>query len=165
MGKKGVSPVVATVLIITLTVVTIGIIAPTVIKFTNENLDKSKECFDIMDDIKLEDLGYTCTTNGETSFSVRIENAAITGFKVGLIASGSSTVRDVSGGTSISDMKMYGATMGDLLSVPGVGEVKTYVVSGDYDRVEVFPILESGRTCDDGDSIKIATSCTGGGIQ
>ncbi|HIG52269.1 TPA: type IV pilin [Candidatus Pacearchaeota archaeon] len=72
MGKKGVSPVVATVLIITLTVVTIGIIAPTVIKFTNENLDKSKECFDIMEDIKLEDLGYTCTTNGETSFSFRI---------------------------------------------------------------------------------------------
>ncbi|HIG52268.1 TPA: hypothetical protein EYQ19_02535 [Candidatus Pacearchaeota archaeon] len=114
-------------------------------------------------------LGYTCT-NIEvspplTAFSVRIENAAITGFKVGLIASGSSTVIDVSEGGSNSDMKMYGADMGGLLSVPGVGEVKTYVVSGVYDRVEVFPILESGRTCDDGDSIKIATSCTGGGIQ
>ena len=173
MGKKGVSPVVATVLIITVTVVTIGIIAPTVIKFTNENLDKSKECFDIMEDIKLEDLGYTCTnievspTLPLTAFSVRIENAAITGFKVGLIASGSSTVIDVSEGGSNSDMKMYGIefVMNSPLSVPGVGEVKTYVVYGVYDRVEVFPILESGRTCDDGDSIKIATSCTGGGIQ
>jgi hypothetical protein len=117
-----------------------------------------------MDDIKLEDLGYTCTNGADTAFSVRIENAAITGFKVGLIASGSSTVMDVSEGESNPDMKMYGATMGGSLSVPGVGEVKTYVVSGVYDRVEVFPILESGRTCDDGDSIKIGNSCTGGGI-
>jgi flagellin-like protein len=60
-SKKGVSAVVATVLIIMITVAAVGIIWAAIIPMVRDNLNKGTACNDAMSDISLvTDGGYTC---------------------------------------------------------------------------------------------------------
>lgn len=60
-NRKGVSAVVATVLIIMITVAAVGIIWAAIIPMVRNSLDKGTACFDAQSDISLvSDGGYTC---------------------------------------------------------------------------------------------------------
>jgi len=168
MERRGLSAVIATVLILLLTVVAISILAVFVIPFVRNNLDGSTACFDTFGDLGFDESAYNCfnetvSPDGRTGFSVKIDNEKIIGFKVGLGASGSSNVFSVLNGTEgdNNQIRMLGAQFGQNIEIPMSGGVRTYIAKGIFDDIEIFPILDDGTTCDKADSIKIRQCLTG----
>src|SRR3989338_10748179 len=98
-GRKGVSPVIATVLLLVLTLVAVSILSVFVIPFVKQSLEGGKECVSALGGISInEETGYLCNVDGATSangnpeyrtaFSVRIDDDNIVGFKANLIYEG-----------------------------------------------------------------------------
>src|SRR3990167_5944643 len=92
MDKKAVSPVIATMLLLVITVVLAGLIMAFVLPFVREQLGEGKECLDVLDGIEFAESQFNCfiitdptTGAGETGFSVKIKKEKVSGFKVSLI--------------------------------------------------------------------------------
>lgn len=84
-SKKGVSAVVATVLIIMITVAAVGIIWAAIIPMVRNSLDKGTACFDAQSDVSLvTDGGYTCINRTSGNISLQIKKGSNT--KVELVA-------------------------------------------------------------------------------
>lgn len=168
--KRGLSTVVATVLIILVTIVVTGIIAEVVINFTNDELKKSKECLDYREYFTFdENLGYTCTDKRNSGvyhgFSIHANvgeqdlSTAIGGFNVVLTKDASSKVIEIKKGQvrnyNAGGVWMFGTPENMILPVNG--EVITYVYNAtpiEYTKAEVYPVLSSGRICELSDSIR-----------
>ena len=70
-NKKGISAVVATVLIILITVAAVTIIWAAIIPMINGQLDRSIVCLDAVSQVQLNDNGYTCKkSNGDVSIQI-----------------------------------------------------------------------------------------------
>ncbi len=163
MFKKGVSPVIATVLLIVITLVAVSLVAVFVVPFVDKNLKGSKDCFAVMDDIKLTDVGYTCSNaafkGGRTGFSVQINDDDIVGFKAILFKEGIANSYTIENGSNLTNIRMLSKNFPIGLETPSTGGVRTYVAIGAYNKVEVNPILRDGRVCDAKESIEV-TKCS-----
>jgi len=157
MNTRGVSPVIATVLIILVTILAAGILAPFVINFTEKNLDESGSCFDILGELAFAETKFNCNYGGHTGFSVQVKSDAITSFKVSLTATGASDVIEIVNGTNPTgspDVRMlqdFFAT--STLLMPQKGGTRTYVAQGAYDSAEVSAVLADGQVCGTSDTI------------
>jgi len=184
-GKRGLSPVIAALLVIMLTVTAVVIIATFLIPFVEDNLNDSTEClpysgyftFEEVFEFSDEDFRYNCYDLSDLhGVSVRAGNIdedkekEIDGFDLLFVREGSSekvSVR-VSGAESCdaggirmlgSDCNIPGSLGG--LEIPGSRGIRTYVYQGSerFDgRVEVYPVLDSDgseRVCEMSDSIKL----------
>ena len=60
MDKKGVSPVIATVLLLVLTIVIGGIIFSVVIPFVKDSLGDSKVCLDVLQGVEFPESKFNC---------------------------------------------------------------------------------------------------------
>ncbi len=168
LQKRGVSPVIATVLLVVITLVAIGILAAFVIPFVNKSLS-NEDCFNILGNLKFEDSSYSCYVNdnpGRTGFSIRVDNKDIVGFKTVFYSGGSSEPVEIinsTDGTALSpEVRMLGNSTN--LVLPKTGGVRTYVVHGIYEKIELYPILSSGTTCDQSDILEDITRCLDSGI-
>ena len=168
-GKRGVSPVIATVLLVVITLVAVAILAAFVIPFVKKNLG-SQDCFNVLGHLKFEDSAYVCSTQGaanRTGFSVRVDDDSVVGFRVILYAGGSSEPVEITNDTDGSILNpqvfMLGKASNSLV-MPQRGGVRTYVAHGVYENIELYPILKSGTTCDQSDSIKDIKRCLDTGI-
>lgn len=166
-NKRAVSPVIATVLLILITVVAASVIAVFVIPFVSNNLDNSKACFAVLGKMTLAESSYLCSAsdsvNGDrTGFSVQFDSSEIDGFVVLAITKGASERIEVMNGTTDTRLKMLrdDETFGvSELIIPSEGGVRTYVYKGAADRIEVYPMLSGGKICDKGDE-KEVNICT-----
>ena len=156
LEKRGVSPVIATVLLLLLTLVIVSILAIFVIPFVQRNLQGGGDCFDVLGDLKFDDSNYNCNCVNEsnadikgTGFSVRIDSEDIAGFKVSLFKQGSADQFDIKNGTQLANIRMLGGQFNGLLEIPVKGGIRTYVANGTYERIEINPILKSGKLCDE----------------
>jgi|SRR3989344_1308821 len=163
MDKKGVSPVIATVLLLVLTIVIGGIIFSVVIPFVKDSLGDSKVCLDVLQGVEFPESKFNCynrtanplvTSGFQTGFSIKLSKEGITGFRVALIDSdGNSDVKDIKTGATFSDVKMVGvqwATSGNLNTVTfpsSVGGQRSYVANKKYIKAELSPITKSGEIC------------------
>jgi len=168
LKKRGVSPVVATVLILLITVVAASIISVFVIPFVREGLSGGQECFEILGDLSFDSSPYNCnyinssdSNIQRTGFSIRMDSDKIIGFKVSLLKSGSADSYEITNGTTdpdvISVIAMLGQNFGNTLVIPDGGGVRTYIANDLFDRVELFPIVGTGRLCEQSDTIEIET--------
>ena len=64
MQKKAISAVVATVLIILITVAAITIIWAAIIPLIQRNIGEGTQCFDATSQLSIEAEGYTCISRG-----------------------------------------------------------------------------------------------------
>lgn len=154
--KGGLSPVIAVVLLLLITIIAAGIIVTFVVPFVNDNLESSGECFDVLGDLSFDETPFNCfnSTNSRTGFSVRVDNDAIIGFRVSLQATGSSNAVDIENGTENSEIRMLtDIDFNQPLQVPERGGVRTYVSMGIFDKAEIFPILKGGGKCELADEI------------
>ena len=159
-SKKGVSPVIATVLLLVLTLVIVSILSVFVIPFVKKSLDGSKDCVDVLGGIRFDDgSAYNCKITNRTGFSVRIDNPIIVGFKLSLYAQGVANPYRIENGSSFSVLRMLNGNFNAPLEVPIEGGLRTYVANGAYDRIEVNPILKNGKVCDAREQIELQT-CT-----
>ncbi|MFH1802625.1 MAG: archaellin/type IV pilin N-terminal domain-containing protein [archaeon] len=174
-NKKGLSPVVATIAILMITVVAAGIIAGIVVPLVRDRLSDSTECIGYEDYFTFyEEFEYNCykiiddgvenysiialSVGADTVSNEKVESLG--GMRLAFLGDGSSIPVDVSDDLDASPEKgkIRMLKTADLkLALPERGGVKTYVynASGTYDSVEVYPVLKSGKQCDMTDSIRI----------
>ena len=162
-NKGGIAPVIATILLVLLTLGAISILAGFVIPFVRDNLQKGTECVPYRGYFSFEDsLGYTCFDSaGKNGFTVKAGTATkevsdkVIGFDVVFIAGGEGKKASAREDNSASELKMLNSS--ESIKIPQSGEIRTYVynVGKKYDSVEIYPVLASEAVCEKSDSIKL----------
>jgi flagellin-like protein len=182
MMRKGVSPVVATVLLLVITVLLASLIMTFAVPFVQDQLGRSKECLAVIDAVTFADSRFNCyiddmastSATDKTGFSVSISKEGVSGVRVSLIdANENSNVVVIKQGatfppTASVPLRNIGTGTGNLIGDPltfpsGAGQ-RTYVaeVSGVYyKRAEIAPVVTSGRTCAVSDTVEFNACPTG----
>jgi len=154
MEKRGLSTIVATVMIIALAVAAAGIIAKFAIPFVREGLSKSTECVDFQEYYKFdENLGFNCVEpDDDLIISVSAQNLdkggeEIKGFDLILFGDGFSKVTNVREGEMADHLSGYSR---EEIELPGPGETRSYNYTERefYNFAELFPVLKSGKICE-----------------
>jgi len=152
-NKKGISAVVATVLIILITVAAVTIIWAAIIPMINNQLGSSTICLDAVSQVTIEDAGYTCYDAVTDSLNLQIKHGAkdfdLAGVQVLISVAGNTASNDVTTG------------------LPGPNEEKVIVITDAMttadlttmpEKVEIAPIVTVGntqQTCDISSSIVV----------
>ena len=141
--KKGISAVVATVLIILITVAAVTIIWATIIPMINNQLARGTVCLDAMTALSIENKGHTCFNDVANHVQVQVKHGSK---EVGLEAI-QILITDTNGNT-------MSVTNRTLTVLPNVNEekvlfVRPYNVIADF--VSIAPVVTVGgknETCD-----------------
>ncbi len=154
MNNRGVSPVVATVLLLVLTVVLASVIFAFVIPFVQDQLGNSKECLNVIDGVEFADSKFNCynvsiVSGFETGFSFKVKKADVVGVRVSFIdENGNSDVKDFPYEDSDDRFKAVGFGYGPALTnFPASGGQRTYVINNKYAKSEIAPITKTGSVC------------------
>ena len=172
MNKKGVSAVVAAVILIMITVVAASLIFSFVIPFVNQHTEEASDCFGVFGGLEFGETAYNCyveeslscgegggsTCYNGTGFSIEVTKEGVAGLKVALIKGGSSEIFEIEDGSSSSGLEML--TFGATITIPSVGEMRTYIVGDIYETAKVSAVLENGKTCEAADNL-IFRECLG----
>jgi flagellin-like protein len=141
MNKKGVSAVVATVLIIMITVAAVAIIWMTVIPMIKETAEKGTTCFNAQTDLEIVMGDYTCGSNKDSKNStVQVSRKANSAVNVSSVQ-----VSWIAGGTTVNTTKV---------TAPAVNGMSVYtinVTTSDITAVQIAPIIKVGNaeeTCE-----------------
>ncbi len=138
-NKKGISAVVATVLIILITVAAVTIIWAAIIPMINDQLERGTVCLDAMTQLSVLNKGYTCYDAGTNEVRVQIGHGAkdigLAGIQVLVVSGGSTTSTEVTTG------------------LPGINSETVLTVSSAIaaDGVKIAPMITIGNaveTCD-----------------
>ena len=163
--KKGISSVIATVLLVLLTIATVGILAGILVPLVKDNINKSTECMDYKEYFSFdEDFGYNCYNMTNASYSISVSaktvekeiEELVTGFELRFIKTGESDVVSVRNGEDVGNVRMI--NLGETkINIPGTGETKTFIVRHDTaSKIEIYVTLVSGRICEEkSDSINV----------
>jgi flagellin-like protein len=168
-NKRGLSPVIATVLTIMLTVAAVAALSAFIVPFVRNSLQKSSECMNYGSYYTFEESGYNCYSGNlyafsiKTSFNKEIANET-DGFKLIMLdGSGATKQAEVKNGLSNSNIQVMGDSSGKLRTA-SPGGVLTYVYNAtDTDKfvsAEVYPVLKSGRICADVKEIVKIVECS-----
>jgi flagellin-like protein len=138
-SKKGISAVVATVLIILITVAAVTIIWAAIIPMINDQLERGTVCLDAMTQLSVLNKGYTCYDAGANEVQVQVGHGAkdigLAGIQVLVSSGGSTTSTEV------------------IAGLPGINSETVLTVSSDdvADSVKIAPMITVGNaveTCD-----------------
>jgi cytochrome c biogenesis factor len=158
--KRGISAVVATVLIILITVAAVTIIWAAVIPLVSKQIDRGTVCLDAVSQLRVVEEGYTCYKKVQCSGGGNCVEASLQvergpkDFKLadlGVVVSigGAS----ISGPLNISDDKL-----------PKPNERKVYTgyqfIENGYDTIQIVPIVKIGNsevTCDPSPPVSFGT--------
>lgn len=145
--KKGVSAVVATVLIILITVAAVAIIW-TAITPMIDKLDRSAVCFDTVSQLTVETKGYTCIQGNNLMLQIGH-------------GSGDFDLADIqvliSAGGDTETVKLVEDTSFLIGDLPGINEERTFIITGGVDgemttdaatieSIAIAPILSVGNS-------------------
>lgn len=154
-NKKGVSTVVASVVIVMLTIIALIFISQFIIPYVKSNLQKSGECLDYQKYFSFDNsLEYNCKKNGVGYIiSVKAQGQKelednIGSLKLVFYGSGKNLALEVKDNKAGNDT--FFMLNRNNFKVPKTGETQSYVynVSEVYNKVEVYTLLKSGRTCE-----------------
>jgi flagellin-like protein len=165
MDRRGVSPVVATVLLIVITTVIAAIILTFVLPLVKDKLGESEACLDVFDGLEFAESQFNCFKNEGTTqspdfytgFSVNLKKEGIDGFRIALVEETTGSSKTYMFKKSDSDFpssEISGVGGSSYLSFPKVGGVRSYVADEEYARGEIAPILANGQVCSVSDTIE-----------
>jgi FlaG/FlaF family flagellin (archaellin) len=174
--KKGISAIVATILLVMLSVVAVTVIAAFVVPFVRENLYEGTECVDYSDYFSFsEEFDYNCYVFEDPFYryviSVSAESnsedieAEVKGFTLAFLTPiGDSQAIEVyeNAPDGTGDGMIRRIDMSEPLEAPESGGTRTYVYNSDgvtFEFVKIYPNLNSGKSCAESDSIKIEELC------
>ena len=136
MVKKGLSTVVASIVMILIVVIIIGLISQIIIPMIKKNLSASSDCMDVIGQVHLNPAftchwRYTDEAKAETypgvMIGVDVGKIDVSGFVITLSGYGQTKSIDIIEGTVRTDLIMY-TPMGGAIELPKENEGKTYVV-------------------------------------
>ena len=134
-GKKGIRAIVATVLIILITIAAVALVWSAVLPLVKGSLDKGIVCSEAINQLSIQDVGWTCYNAGGLTTDVQIKRGAdldfpLVGINILVSTDGSSTATSVLEAAVLapSEEKVYVATSVDT-----------------PDTVRIVPIIEVGN--------------------
>lgn len=150
-NKKGISAIVATVLIILITIAAVAIVWTAILPIFRGQIEGGTICFDATSQLLIMDSGYTCYDSAANTIDIQLK-----------MGSKDIDLADVqvlvSEGGNTASFNLSGA------AVPGANEERVYTIdissSGftSLDSVQIAPIVNIGnskKTCDVSGSIDI----------
>lgn len=151
MKKRGLSEVIATILMIVLTLAAVMVAYAFIRPMIDKNTKQSKECFDSMDSFSINSaLGYTCYKTNESATYIMVDrnkDIDISGLAFSLKGENFITYKVYN--NLVSDpagVRMYDNT--DILQIPKIGESKTYIFPNiNATGVDMAIIMPSGAIC------------------
>lgn len=158
--KKGLSPIITTILLILIALIAVLFIYSVVVPFVKDLLSKNKMCYKTQGQLEINtESGYTChyvnsTANGTDQRNVNItikrgmDHAGIEGFIITISGDGSSKNYKIKD-SFVRGVVMYGIR-NELIEIPAIGEERTYSITTNFKEITyatVTPIVEGGATC------------------
>lgn len=157
-NKKGMSTIVASLLMVLLVIILVGVVWKVTKSIIDKNTDTS--CFSNYGKITLNN-DYTCYDPEEEQFqfSVSVGDVNIEGVVVTLISetSESYNIPNTEGNIKI---KMYESGAWGIVELPSKNGGETYIIKqvSDIDAVRIAPVI-NGKQCEVSDSINEIDNC------
>lgn len=161
MKKKGLSAVVATLMLVLLAIALVGILWGVISNLVSDKLGATQSCLDVFEKVTLNDQ-YTCynRTSKETRFSISIANIEVDEVIVSISAEGQTkSLKITNENKTISNLKPYKGNYGENVTLPDKNAGLTYVYnmtgvgfSEEPDSIKIAPTIK-GTQCDVSDSI------------
>ena len=163
-NKKGISAIVATVLIILITVAAVTIIWAAIIPMISNQLESGTICLDAVSQVQLLDFGYTCWNDTADTVSIQIKHGAkdfrLNDIQVLVSSEGiTKSFSLVNDSTTITPEDMTADKL------PKANEEKVYVINttgmDNIDKVQIAPVVAVGNTQETCDisATKTLTEC------
>ncbi len=160
--NRGISSIIATLLLIVLAIVLIAIVWAVVSNLVGQKVSQSSACFGNFNTINLNGQ-YTCynSTSNSIQFSLNIGDVNVDGVLVS-VSSSSQSKRFTLTNTPqlIANLSYYNGTI--LVALPGKNSAMTYsynwTVSGTPNAIQIAPIIK-GQQCASSDSITTLDNC------
>jgi len=165
LGKKGVSEVIASVLLIALVMVLSAIIWMVVQNLINPNLEQTSSCFGIFDKVKVGNT-YTCydSSSDELRLSLEVGEVDINAILISITGeSATKTLRINDTASAIDGVTNYSS--GTSVQIPGRNSGLTYLIDintigvGTPSIVKIAPFVGK-ELCSVSDSITSIPSCS-----
>jgi len=151
--KKGVSPVIATVLLIMITIVAASLIVLYILPII---FGINSDCFDVVGDLTFQETKFNCYTPGSlsrTGFSIKVEGEKVVGANVALFSEGSSDAFEIKPDVLLEEIRMLTTDFNMSLELPSNGGVRTYVAFNRFTQIEISPVLSDGKICSVADTL------------
>ena len=165
-NKLGLSTVIATLLLVLLTVALVGIVWGVIKNITEDSLPQ-QGCLDIYEKLKFN-YAYTCynTSTGEMLFSVSEEDINLSKAIISIYYQGTSKSLEVLSYLSpVPGLRPYNGNPGDSVVLPGANSGTTYIYnlsaagfSGRPDSVKITPVIGKEQ-CSVSDSLDEIDNC------
>ena len=125
--KRGISPVIATVLLVAVSVAAIVVLAGVIMPMIRTQLGQGKSCFELREYFQIQESAYSCyNTTTRLMIERGMNNYDVKGFVVSIASAGSSKRFDVYDNVNNSGIRMLDNS---AIKIPNPGEAKTYVFS------------------------------------
>ena len=177
MEKKGLSSVIATVLLLLLTVAAVAVLSQIVIPFVKDRLYGSTDCLKYQNAFSFEPevngINLNCYDSKNYALSIKAESGInesdnnLKGFQISFQNQKSSEIFVIDKQNGLENNIWV---LGDSSSgphYPSQGDVISYGFSlnGIYDKAEVRPVLSNGKICSASDSVKLGQCALPNGIS
>ncbi len=159
--KRGLSGVVAVMILVMLTVSLVSIIWVVVNKVVKQNVKQSSSCFGIFDKITIDN-SYTCydSQNNELQFAIDMGDIDVDKVVISITSGGNSRNFELANSLlTISDLRGYPNE--EQVKLPEKNSGRTYLVSGfstSPDSIKIAPVV-NGHLCDVSDSLNEIDDC------
>ena len=161
MDNKGISGIVATVIMIALVIAIGGIVWAVINNLVSEQLEEAGSCFGVFEKVTINE-EYTCWNSSDNLalFSISIGDLDVDGIVVSISAGGTTKSYEI--GKQPSDIGLYYFHNSETsVASPGKNSGFTYV-SDEFtvrpDVIQVSPII-GGSQCDVADSVTSIDTC------
>lgn len=162
-NKKGVSAIIASVLLIAIVLVIGGIVWGVVTNLVSNQLEESGNCLEAFNKLEINNQ-YTCynASSQELLVSVSVKDIDLNEMLISVSGSGvgnsyTITPSGASGG-NIDSWPVAGNPI-----IPERDSIRTYIISGDFqtkpDSISLIPIVK-GTQCDKSDTLSQIDSCS-----
>ncbi len=147
--KKGISPVVATVLLVLVTVMAVVIVANIIIPLVKNQIKSGEICFEGREHFKVVDSEYTCYNDTHTKMMIKrgVKDLDIVGVSVGIFSKVEGKVYSLTPKNPDNIKMLKEGDFSNDIVIPETGEARTYLFDTGGGEVELSLIYEDGK-CD-----------------
>jgi len=167
-NKKGLSSIIATLMLILLTLVLVGILWTVITNLFNKNISDTESCFDIFDKVQVNEQ-YTCfnATTSELQFSISMGDISVSEVLIAISGNGQKKSFKLSNDDqTFNFLRPYNGNYNANVKLPLNNSGLTYFYnlssqgfSGKPDKIELAPVIK-GTQCDVSDSTTEIIYCT-----
>jgi FlaG/FlaF family flagellin (archaellin) len=164
-NKRGLSAVIATLILIALTMTVVLVVWGVVVPLVKEQLEETESCFGVFEKVIIDSM-YTCYnfSSNRFQFSINIKDVDVDEVVVSISGEGATkSFKITNEQQTIPGLANYGSTgFGtDWIKLPEKNAGLTYIASGFPDKpdfIQIAPVI-NGKQCDVSDSLSNIDNC------